>query len=463
MKILILLYASVGLVASQANRKETVSPEFEPSSYAERDVLYRDVAVIGGGSTGTYGAIKLLDMGRSVAVVERAAVFGGHENTYIVPETGFPIDFGVQSYWNISVVRDFFARFDIPITNYTFVLPSTVYADMRTGVPLRGFSPPRNYSSYTTELNKYPALSYSWNLPDPIPRDLLIPFGEFITKYSLQNIAYSLYLYSAGIGNILTQVTVNFFKWLDYAYLDGVGGNNIWTARRNNGELYVRAVAELGQSALLSSTVIAAHRSRYGKGVRLVVRTPTGNKLIVASQMLISIPPILENMGPFGLDRRETDLFDKFTYTAYYNGLVNNTGLANNTRYINAGANTTYNIPDLPAVYSISPTRAEGVYLYWYGSPTPMSQEEVDTATAATIRRLTNVTTQSMDFIAFSSHTPFKLVVSAEEISDRFYDRWNAMQGYRNTWYTGAAINSHGSGPLWNFTQELLPQIDAAV
>ena len=465
MKFLIVLCAGAGLVASQSNRKENVSPEFEPTSYAGRDVLYRDVAVIGGGSSGTYGAIKLLDMGRSVALVERAAVLGGHENTYIVPETGFPIDYGVQSYWNISVVRNFFARFDIPITNYTFVLPSTVYADMETGIPLRGFSPPRNYSPYTAELNKYPELAYSWKLPDPVPQDLLIPFGEFITKYSLQNIAYSLYLYSAGIGNILTQVTVNFFKWLDYSYIDGVRGNNVWTARRNNGELYVRALAELGPSALVSSTVTGAHRGRYGKGVRLVVRTPTGNKLIVASQMLISMPPVLENMGPLGLDRRETDLFDKFTYTAYYIGLVNNTGLANNTRYINAGASTTYNIPDLPAVYSISPTRADGVFLYWYGSQTAMSEEEVVAATAATIRRLTNATTttQNLDFLAFNSHTPFKLVVSAKEINDRFYDRWDAMQGYRNTWYTGAAIDSHGSGPLWNFTQALLPRISAAV
>jgi NAD(P)-binding Rossmann-like domain len=463
MKFLIVFCVSVGSIASQSYGKENVSPEFEPTSYTERDVLYRDVAVIGGGSSGTYGAIKLLDMGKSVALVDRAAVLGGHENTYIVPDTGIPIDYGVQAYWNISVVRDFFARFDIPITNYTFTLASTVYADMVTGRSLQGFMPTRDYSPYATQLSKYPELAYSWDLPSPIPQDLLIPFGEYIKKYSLQNVAYSLYSYSYGIGNILTQVTVNFFKWLDYAYLDGIRGNNVWTARQNNGELYVRALAELGPSALTSSTVVAAHRGRNDKGVRLVVRTPTGNKLIVASQLLVSIPPLLANMGPFGLDKRETDLFDKFTYSAYYNGLVNNTGLANNTRYINAGANTTYNIPELPAVYSISPTKVPGVFLYWYCSPTEMTQDEVDTAIAATIQRLTNATTQNLDFLAYSSHTPFKLVVSAEEINNRFYDKCNAMQGYRNTWYTGAAIQSHGSGLLWNFTQELLPSIIAAV
>lgn len=464
MKFFIALYCTVGLVAAQTNRNHRIAREFNPASYASEDVLYRDVAVIGGGSSGTYGAIKLLDLGVSVALVERAAVLGGHQNTYIEPATGTAIDYGVQSYWNISVVRDFFARFNIPITDYIFTVNSTVYADFETGQPIQGFTPTGNYSPYATQLNQYPELSYSWELPTPVPEDLLLPFGDFITKYSLQSITYSIYLYSAGVGNILSQLTVNMFKWFDTAYLQGLRGGNIWTTRLDNGELYVEALAELGPSALVSSTVIAAHRPTNGNGVRLVVQTPTGNKLIMASQILISIPPLLSNMSPFDLDGRETRLFDKFTYSAYYNGLANNTGLAPGTRYINRGADTGYNIPQLPAIYRISPTVIDGLFVYWYGSETDLSQSEVEAAAAATFQRLAAAPpAQPPDFLAFNSHTPFKLVVSADEISGGFYDRWDAMQGYRNTWYTGAAFQSHSSGVLWNFTQALLPEIVRAV
>jgi len=77
----------------------------------------------------------------------------------------------------------------------------------------------------------------------------------------------------------------------------------------------------------------------------------------------------------------------------------------------------------------------------------------------AVIRHLTNSTDQTPEFVAFESHTPFKLEVSAEDIQDRFYDKLYALQGYRNTWYTGAAMMSHNSGELWNFTAALLPGI----
>lgn len=55
--------------------------QFDPCSYKADDVLVRDVVVIGGGASGTYGAIALKDMGRSVVVVEREPHFGGHVNT----------------------------------------------------------------------------------------------------------------------------------------------------------------------------------------------------------------------------------------------------------------------------------------------------------------------------------------------------------------------------------------------
>ena len=462
MRSFALLCSRIGLAAALAVRESDTNSSsfciFDTSSYSSGNVITRDVAVIGGGSSGTYGAIKLRDMGRSVVVVEKEGRLGGHENTYIDPGTGTPIDYGTQAYWNNTAVTDFFARFDIPIETFEFTGGTNVFADFETGQVLSGFNPVPDFTPYTNQLNKYPYLLYSWSLPSPVPGDFLLTFGDFIRKYSLQNLAYGVYTNALGVGNILQQLTVNVFKIFDAAYLDGLRGGDVVTSNRDNGELYVKALAELGSNALLSSTVTAAQRSG-NDGVKLVVKTPTGNKLIVASKLLISIPPLVSNLEPFDLDSQEEDLFRRWTYSGYYNGLINNTGLAAGTRYVNTGANTTYNIPNLPGVYQIVPTRVAGIYYFWYGSPGPLSQQQIQADVTTTVRKLNGGKTAAPDFLAFSSHTPFKLVVSANDISNGFYNKLEGLQGHLNTYWTGAAFLSHSSGELWNFTQSLLPEI----
>ena len=58
-------------------------------------VIRRDVCVLGGGSAGTYTAVRLRDLGASVAVVERQDRLGGHTETFHDPVTGGTIDIGV--------------------------------------------------------------------------------------------------------------------------------------------------------------------------------------------------------------------------------------------------------------------------------------------------------------------------------------------------------------------------------
>lgn len=74
--------------------------EFDPSNYASEDVITRDVAVIGGGATGVYSAINLRAKNKSVVVVEKEAVLGGHVNSYTDPTTGISVDYGTQVFWN---------------------------------------------------------------------------------------------------------------------------------------------------------------------------------------------------------------------------------------------------------------------------------------------------------------------------------------------------------------------------
>ncbi|KUI60248.1 Beta-cyclopiazonate dehydrogenase [Cytospora mali] len=439
----------------------------DPAHYSSGDIIVRDVAVIGGGSSGTYGTIKLKDLGKSVILVEKEARLGGHVNTYFDPGSGTPIDYGVQAFWNLTVALDYFARFDIPLVDYSFAESETEYADFRTGHFLPNFTYSFDLSKYAEQLHRFPKLDYSWNISYPVPEELLMSFGDLITTYGLEDEVWGMHTILDGVANpadILDSVTLNIFKWLDNGYIAGAEGADRTTQKPEhyNAELYEKALAELqtNSSVLLNSTVAAADRqcTYGGQGICVAVRTSDGYKLILAKKLLISIPPVPWNMQPFGLDSNEQVLFDKWNYSGYYTGLLANSGLDPNVTYYNTGANTSYNLPVLPGAYFFQPTNVEGVIMYWYAGPDLLSQEQVEADVLDQLRRITSQT-QTPDFLAFGDHSPFKLVVSADDIANGFYRDLMALQGKNNTWYTGAAFATHNSVELWNYTSSLMPDI----
>lgn len=68
--------------------------------------------------------------------------------------------------------------------------------------------------------------------------------------------------------------------------------------------------------------------------------------------------------------------------------------------------------------------------------------------------------TKSRKFLALKNHSPFKSTVPTVAIRDSFYNKVNALQGERYTWWTGAAWQAHDSSQTWNWTEHtLLPRI----
>lgn len=158
-----------------------------------------------------------------------------------------------------------------------------------------------NFTAYAEQLAKYPYLDYSWNLPHPVPEDLLLPFAEYVTKYDIpEDLLYSIYLSGRGFANIMEQLTVNVFKLVDNSYLNAITGQAFVPASGGIGSIYTTALRLLGNDALLSSTVLASKRpsKKTGGSHLLAVQTATGKKLIKASKLLITIPPILNNSKP---------------------------------------------------------------------------------------------------------------------------------------------------------------------
>lgn len=251
-------------------------------------------------------------------------------------------------------------------------------------------------------------------------------------------------------------------KMVDPTYLHEISGGSLVTTKNKNSEIYIKALAKLGDSVLTHSTVTAARRPRNGP-VSLAVKTRAGSKLIQASKLLITIAPTLELMKPFDLSPDERNLFSQWGYMGYYTLLLNNTSLPSGFQWINANNSAaTYHIPQQPSAAQITSTAIPDVFYVWYRSPTDMKRKNVEKATSEAIQKLQkaqNLPLTTPHILKFKTHTPFKLGVSAEAINNGFYSRLYALQGKRNTWYTGAAFIAQNSGLIWNFTQGLLPQI----
>ncbi|CAM6108719.1 unnamed protein product [Calypogeia fissa] len=259
----------------------TSAHSFDSSSYPSEDVITRDVCIIGGGSSGTYAAVQLHDTGKSVVVVEHNDRLGGHTETYIDPATKIPIDLGVVNFNNIDAVKNYFARLNVSffVANNSGSSASspTYYADFSTGDVFPNFAPPDPTAAlrlYGAQLAKYPYLTAGFDLPSPIPEDLLLPFGQWVTKYGLQDAVFVIFSYAEGIGNLLEQPTLYVIKLIGLDLLNTLQIGFINTVSHDNSEIYTKAFNVLGESnVLLCSHVIATDRGSDAEYVKVLVQT----------------------------------------------------------------------------------------------------------------------------------------------------------------------------------------------
>ncbi|KAM0723345.1 hypothetical protein Q7P37_000330 [Cladosporium fusiforme] len=428
--------------------------------------IERDIAIIGGGPSGTYAAVHLRDKGKSVVVVEKQASLGGHVSSYIVPGQGFSIEYGVQVFTDAPTLRKFFSRFDLGLVPASFSRPGpTNYADFSQGTYHPSFSPSiPDFDVYFQQRDRYPFLDQTIELPTPVPEDLSLPFGEFVKKYGLEDEVFAIYTTGTGLGDLLSLPTLYVFKHLSRGLLAAFQPPNPNAApplvpqNADNQEIFRRAGKFLGSNVLLSSTVTSA--TRNSAGVTLKVRTPSGTQTIKAKKLLIAFRPTLDDMKPFGLDSSERGLFSQFEATAWYVALVENTGLTDGESYRNVAPDEPFDMFGLPGLYSIVPTASPGVFWIEYGAPSPISDEQVKADIVETIIRLRDRSaTGPPRIIRYESHTPFQLTVSPKAIQDGFYNELSGLQGHKKTFYTGSTFTSPSFTSVLNFTDSLIPEL----
>lgn len=455
--------SAAGALAASVHTRD----QFDSSAYAAKDIIERDFAIIGGGAAGTYAAISLADQNKSFTLVEVTDRLGGHTKTFQDPTTGATVDYGVQLHLNCSIVRDFFARLSSPLT--AFELSSygnPEYYDFTKQVALTNYTPGSIQSDYATALNNYPYLEDLVDLPNDIPADLLLPWPEFAKKHNLSSGSTQGGLsWPATPGNPLDTTALAVFNDGNNVELEEFEGAAVHSANHDNSEIYVNALAELKSNVFLESSIIAAKRGLTRKsGVQLVANTPSGKKLFKVKQLIIAMPPILDNTKYFGLDQQEHAILSKLSGKNYYGGVMNNTGLEEGIAYTNAGADTQYHVASLPSVVEIAPSNSSGYFFYWYNSVEVKTQAEVEDATRSTIKWLqieNNFTALEPNFVDYQDFSPFHLSPPTEDIADGWYGKMKDLQGHRNTWYI-SSLFVVGSTQVWNSTHNMLPDIISA-
>lgn len=429
-------------------------------------VIERDVVVLGGGSSGTYTAVRLRDLGRSVLVVEAKDRLGGHTETFHDPATGATTDIGVIVWHDMPLVRDYFARFDVPLVPYADPGDGDQkLADFRTGRVLPGYEIPAPVAlvAYRDLLSsRYPYLDAGFELPDPVPAELLAPWGDFVAANGLESITQLVYRFGQGLGDLMRKPALYVMKNFSLTLVNDIlAGAIVATARTDNSEIYEKATTHLGEDVLLGSTVVSADRDR-AEGVLLRVDTPHGPRTVRAGALVVTAPPLPGTLAPLGLDSTESALLGRFRPGYYYTGLLRLPGVPDSTTVRNVGADTPYHIAVLPGVYRITRSSVPGLFDLKYGSPTALSPAQVKANVIADVNRLQAAGTlppTRPSFATFSSHSPFELTVTPRDIARGFYHRINDLQGHRHTFYNGGAFHTHDSSLLWQFTERLLPKI----
>ena len=450
---------------------------FDATSYDPQDVITTDVVVVGGGSAGVYTAVRLQDYNKSIVIIERNDYLGGHAETYVDPQSHVPINLGVVVFPQTQITKNYFARFDVPLVLDSLSGPPATYIDFSTGTAV-DFDPPTEedfataLQGYTVQLEKYPALQTGFNLTYPVASDLLLPFGEFLNKYNLSALKPTVFLYNQGYVPIFNISTIYMLKYLGTYEINSIENGFLIAASHNTADLYTNILAHLGSSVLLNTTILAMNRSSPSN-VKIIVRT-TNNprpKLIIAKKLLSTPPPQPAQLTNYDLSPNETSLFSQFFANGYYAAVLNNTGLPLNKSYTSADPhNPPYDTPHLPGLYTVSPTGASDLIEVFYGSPTPLPAAAVQADILAKVKQLAisqnnNSTSASEpNFVAFTAHTPFNLMVSNEAISEGFYERLYGLNGQRNTFYNGAAWQTHASSEIWEFTESyVLPRLLASL
>ncbi|KAJ6571943.1 hypothetical protein B0H19DRAFT_672683 [Mycena capillaripes] len=463
-----------------------------PSHYT---TISRDVVVIGGGSSGTYAAVNLHARGRSVAILEQKGRLGGHVETYH-DNAGVPHNLGVVVYYNNTINNAYFSLLGVPTAPLSVSATGNIYLDFATGKTVPNFNAAAQidsffpamlaYGAYINATYPYLTLSYE-NLTYPLPAELLEPFTVFAARHNFTAFLQFFNKNAQNIGNLWELPTYQGIHAFDTKLIDAVLTGLIHAASGDNQDIYNAAAAYLGpQNVFLNSTILDVDRSgacfgltakeHEASGVCILSTSPSssGNVTLLtkARKLLVAIPPSLPSLAAahLDLDAHEHALFAKLHGFTYGVTVFSHPGLNSSDFYANIGTHTPDNLLTLPGAFEYSPL-PDGRFASYFGAleESGFLDADVEALVRGEIARMVKHGTVAGDpndvtFDFLKIHAPFRLSPSAHDVASGVYKELYALEGRRNTFWTGAAWTEQDSSQIWWWSElSLLPKMEAAL
>ncbi|KAJ0426581.1 hypothetical protein BJY00DRAFT_92141 [Aspergillus carlsbadensis] len=435
---------------------------------AHKHEIVTDVCILGGGGTGAYAAAQFISRGHSVTVVEKEDHLGGHSHTLYL-ESGH-IEYGVGGYFNLEITRNFFDLVGVPYQNFTAPAATYGFINFETGErvdPGHSLDPYTAATQYLAALQPFDYLSTgAYYLPDEVPEVLLRPFREFVEAHSLQGVLQFVQTWTEAVGNLLETPLLYVIQGFSLSPIDGfirVGGI---VPSNGTHELFRMAARYIGKRNILyNSRVMAA--SRGSTGVNLLVENIDGMQTVVrAKQLLMTFPPILANLDGFNLDEDERTVFSKLRHNSFYGGVVANTSIPDGLNLVNLNPNNQPgSLPLPPFLYALDYTGLPGYHTTRITGDAQFTEEDARSLLLGDLKRMEEAGTfpggQEPTIVALANHTPNNLHISNDDIRNGFYKKLYALQGHRNTYYTGYTFCTDYSPQLWNYTLSIADLMDS--
>ncbi|KAK2924666.1 Amine oxidase [Fusarium oxysporum f. sp. vasinfectum] len=428
-----------------------------------------DVVIIGGGSSGIHAAVNLKDGGLKVAVIEKDKQIGGHAQTYINPVTKRPTNIGVTLFENTKTVQKYIGRLGVALAKnnpFSATTSTNKQYDFTLGIPIPAQSQAQAAATKEAQaaamqayaqnvLPKYPWIDQGYLIPNPVPQELLLPFGEFAAKNNFSAILPIISQLNWYPGNI-TAIPHHLREFLVAASGD-------------TRSIYEAAAKVLGDSIYLNSEVVSVRRNAAGKGVVVVFKRNGKTITLRARKLVVAIPQTRANTKMFDLCEKERKLITKFSAFGYVAGVAHIPGLENGLQ--NVGALTPANIPLVPGNNGYFQTGSPDDFLI--GTAFDNTDYTLEDAKALVRKELTTLArvggapadaAEKCTFPMLEDHAPYYLHVTGHDIAQGFYRDLIALEGYRNTYWTGAVFAGHNSGLIWNWNDgTVLPAIKKAL
>lgn len=310
--------------------------------------------------------------------------------------------------------------------------------------------------------------------PGEISEDLLISFGDWIQKYSLEPAIPFIHSSTGlGVGNMTNELTLYALQAFGASMARSILGlqDSFVPASLRNQDIYDAIGKELSGDVYYETTVVDSERTKNGISILVENRKTKETTRMTAKRLLISIPPTARNTAAFDLDQNEKDVLGKLYYNNEFSGLINNKNLAANWSYFNMPATSAPDnylvLPEAPFTARIDAMGNGTLFRVTFIGDTYTTAYEAKAIVQKDFDRLVESGAihaaedgnNTISWVGFSVHDSMHARVSREEIESGFMQRFNALQGQRSTWWTGGAWAVNFQTHLWEYDNLIIPKM----